>query len=1037
MRSLLLGWVVVFTVSGPGCGSGGGDTNQNNTNCPAGFEAVGPACAPLFDDCSGPAEIAVLGGGCQPVGVTECTTGLFTSDGRGGCEPILPPGPNTCPPGTMEALGQTECRPVGVSQCAAGFVSDGQGGCDAVLPPGPDPCPHGTIVVLGDTTCQPLGDCGTGAWGNIVDDPTTLYVDQTADATGADGTQQAPFTTVADAMSVVVNGGQIAVAAGEYLERINITSELRLTGRCAELVTLRGATFLGQPKPPVTINSGSTGTTIRGVTLTGPAEGLMINGGEQLLVEEVEVTGTETAGISVTEASDATFRRVKIAGCAEVGILWRGSTLALEESVIRGIQTSTGGPIGRGFEAQCDPVHGACGSLSITRSVVAGNQGTGLFSIGVHTTVTDSVFRDSQPQTGGAFGRGIDAACDEQLSECGSLTVVGSLVAANHAVGIVTTGVDTVVTDTVVRDTLPQVSDGQSGRGVAVRCNPFLDVCGSLTVTDSVIAGNTDLGLFSQGVETHVAGSVVRDTQPNQVDGTMGRGISIQCDNGLGACGDLTVTDSLVSGNREAGIAAAGVAVTVTSSMIRDTRSMQLDGWFGNGIVAACDTDRTRCGRLDVLSSVISGNRDSAIFTAGVEATVTASVVRDTQPREVDDTYGKGLFAECHPTLQTCGSLLVASSVFSDNTQVGIFTLGVDTVVSSTTVRDTWPQPADERFGMGIGAQCVPTVGACGSLRVSDSSISRNVGEGIYVSGVATTVERSIVRDTLESAFDGQFGNGIGAACDEAQSLCAMLDVSSSLIAGNTSTGISTFGVDATITSTVVRDTAPTIWDGRFGRGINAQCTYGTANCGSLDVTDSLVRSSYNSAIFISGVPTSLDGVAAIETHANDLDIWHGQYGQGVFAICNPFEVGCSTLQVNHCLIEDSDSAGLAVIGTGGNMSASVIRQVAPQPLDGKFGYGVQIEGEEGAELTVFHVTDAVIADAALAGVLYYRAAGTLARSVVSGGENSVLMNEGSAPTILQDNNLSGTVEDDPVWANLFPSPAPAPTNPSESTTQE
>ncbi len=77
-----------------------------------------------------------------------------------------------------------------------------------------------------------------------------------------------------------------------------------------------------------------------------------------------------------------------------------------------------------------------------------------------------------------------------------------------------------------------------------------------------------------------------------------------------------------------------------------------------------------------------------------------------------------------------------------------------------------------------------------------------------------------------------------------------------------------------------------------------------------------------------------------------------------------------------------------------------------------------------------FSINDCEIRDAKLAGVFYYRARGTLARSVVSGGENSVVMNEGSEPTILDDNALSGTVQDEPTWANVFPSPAPPPALP-------
>ncbi|MFH2010357.1 MAG: hypothetical protein ABI333_27410 [bacterium] len=60
------------------------------------------------------------------------------------------------------------------------------------------------------------------------------------------------------------------------------------------------------------------------------------------------------------------------------------------------------------------------------------------------------------------------------------------------------------------------------------------------------------------------------------------------------------------------------------------------------------------------------------------------------------------------------------------------------------------------------------------------------------------------------------------------------------------------------------------------------------------------------------------------------------------------------------------------------------------------------------------------------------RSLGTLTGTVVSGAEYSVIMNEGSSPTIGRGNDLSGTVEDEPTWANLFPSPAPEPNLPYE-----
>ncbi len=132
--------------------------------------------------------------------------------------------------------------------------------------------------------------------------------------------------------------------------------------------------------------------------------------------------------------------------------------------------------------------------------------------------------------------------------------------------------------------------------------------------------------------------------------------------------------------------------------------------------------------------------------------------------------------------------------------------------------------------------------------------------------------------------------------------------------------------------------------------------------------------------------------------------------------------------------VESSQSSAVALEGVSGFVRSSVVRSVTPQPLDNKYGYGIQIGGLEGGEMPVISVLDCEIRDAKLAGILFYRAGGTLGRSVVAGAENSVVMNQGSAVTIMKDNDLTGTVTDEPIWADLYPSPSPPPLLPTDPT---
>ncbi len=860
--------ITLAALSAPGCKREKGSEENNNNNgsqCAEGYRAEGPACVPIFDnpeDCPGPNEMPKLGGGCRPVGVLECAEG-FVRDSDGGCEPILPD--HECPPGTMEVIGETECRPVGVIECAEGFVSDGQGGCDAILPPGPEPCPPGTIEQIGHDTCQPLGDCGPdpseggSPWGNIQIDGNTVFVDETSDADEPDGSQSAPYRTVAVALQEVEPGGQVAIAAGEYEERLILSKPVRLTGRCSEKVTLRGVVRFGNPEPALTIGSGGSGSEVRGVTLTGPGEGMRVDGAVDVLVEEVEVRNTEDNGVHLLNESRVMLSKVKIVNCTETGMFSEDSFLNIEKSVVKKtVPHSVTGLFGRGIEARCS-IASACGDLRVEKSLIHGNRDFGILALFVETTVISSV----------------------------------------------------------VRNTLPRESNGLYGKGIHVLCNLKPDECGRLRVESSLIHGNRDAGIATLGMETRVVSSVVRDTLPRESEGVFGRGINVQCDKKTGECGKLTVEKSLIHGNRDIGISTHGVETTVVSSVIRDTLPRESDGEFGRGIDAQCYDMVGECGKFTVERSLIHENRDSGISALGVETNVISSVVRDTLPRESDGKSGRGINVQCDDEMNECGSLIVEGSLISRNRDLGVF----------------------------IGA------------------------------------------------------------------------------------------VDAKVIYSVVRDTLPQESDGEFGRGINVQCNNETGQCGNLLAVDALVASNETAGIVIDGTPADLQGIAVIDTATNEAGSRQGEFGQGILAFCNEYLNSCGSLSIDSSMVVSSHSGGVAVQGVSGIMTGSMVDKVFAQPKDGKYGYGVQITGREGSNIggfPSFHVRRSLIRNARLAGVFYRSSEGVLSGTMVSGGEYSVAINIGASPSIAENNVLSGTVEDEPQWVNLEPSPLPMPAEPVE-----
>ncbi|MCB9778787.1 MAG: hypothetical protein H6742_09510 [Alphaproteobacteria bacterium] len=213
--------------------------------------------------------------------------------------------------------------------------------------------------------------CGSGTWGNL---SGTLFVDASA-ASGGDGSQDAPFATIGDAVEVAGGSDVIVIAAGTYRETLSLGDrDLTLAGRCADRVTIDGKD--APELPVIAFNAPLDGETaegaepgtgtldLSGLTLTGgDVRGLVVGGGtlqaRDLLVRDIYGQGiwleraTATledvriedggalewnsgGGLAVSEGSQVTARRLSITrqqGLA-IGAGGADTVLELEDSEI-------------------------------------------------------------------------------------------------------------------------------------------------------------------------------------------------------------------------------------------------------------------------------------------------------------------------------------------------------------------------------------------------------------------------------------------------------------------------------------------------------------------------------------------------------------------------------------------------------------------------------------------------------------------------------------------------------------------------------
>ncbi|MFZ5785819.1 MAG: right-handed parallel beta-helix repeat-containing protein, partial [Acidobacteriota bacterium] len=703
--------------SDAGVDSGDACTDGRIGQCAAGLKPHGPACVPILDRCKDD-EVPLLGGGCKRVGVEECVI-----DGA---------------PGT-KAPPAWQCTRVGPpTACSPGWSRLKDGWCEPVLPAAA--CAAGTMEVIGQSSCQPIGDCGSGTWGNLKVDASTVFVD--AGYSGvSNGSMTQPYVAIGQALAEAKAGGRIAVAAGEYLEEVILKEGVILEGRCAQLVRLKGVS----PTAPATVVIAGGLATLRGLTISGPSAGVRIDGTHAVL-ERVAVTECGAGGISVRAHGGLALRDSLVASNGMVGLWVVGSSAALERAVVRDTKSD---PLGKGAGSGIEVAwQDGPAELSLKDSVVATNMTYGVSLWGATATIARSVVKDTQPAADKTEGRGI--LCTTQESQPSLLSLTDSLVAGNRMSGLQIHGSAATVERTVVRDTRPSASDSSWGFGVSVAAPNKLPT--TLTLRESVLARNLDTGLVVTGATTLIVErSVVRDTTSSPADGTQGLGIYVGADPQSAATVTATIKDSLVAGNKNVGVLINNSTVTLERTIVRDTGAETSAGHWGMGVSGYP-------AQLTLRDCLVAGNRQTgvAIVLGGSQATLERTIIRDTgfQAMENGDlSFGV--------QTQLGATLAMSECIVARTRWVGVLALGSKATLSSCVVRDTEPRVTDGVLGIGVGVMADPP--ATSTLAVSGCAIERSRGVGIGVLDSSATVERTVVRGTLGSKDpDGKEGYGDG-----------------------------------------------------------------------------------------------------------------------------------------------------------------------------------------------------------------------------------------------------------------------------------
>ncbi|MGK3992428.1 hypothetical protein WME86_03950 [Sorangium sp. So ce1024] len=283
-----------------------------------------------------------------------------------------------------------------------------------------------------------------------------------------------------------------------------------------------------------------------------------------------------------------------------------------------------------------------------------------------------------------------------------------------------------------------------------------------------------------------------------------------------GALATLQILRQRASGSEVHGLAFTGpqlgvlvtgaTDVTLEQVWIHDTgsRGLDVEDPYGPASVA-------------VRASLIESARELGVYVGGSEATIEATVVRGTQPRG-DGTHGVGIAARHDDTApQERAKVTLRASVVEQNRDFGVHVIGSEAAIEATVVRATQPS-SDDVGGWGLAIVNGAASQERAEVTLRASLLEHNHASSVAVIGSDVVIASTIVRAT-QPHIDGTEGEGIDVAIDPATEERATLTLRASVLEDNATFGIRVVGSDATIASTVVRDTVPAS-DGTGGIGL-------------------------------------------------------------------------------------------------------------------------------------------------------------------------------------------------------------------------
>lgn len=365
------------------------------------------------------------------------------------------------------------------------------------------------MAVPGEAACHPVGSCGAGTWGDIPTGADTQFVDASFAGGASDGTKNAPWTTINQAIAAAIEGATIAIAKGRYAENVSVNKRVVIRGKCAGDVEIAGTSMLGA------VNMIAAGSQLHGVAVQGKQMGILISN-EKMVVEDVlvhDTTGYAVVVSSGLNVSDLTIRRSLIE-TSEAGLVSFGGALTVEKTVVRDIQG------GDPASARCVNVQSYSGitpRASVTSSLLERCL-AGVHAGGADVTVEATAIRDTT-------GRGIEVQPGDDDAKS-TATIRTTVVERASDIGIAAFGGTTTLDRVVVSGVRP-AADKLGGAAVWIQYDSIAKQKATAAITGSTFQDGHEAGVANYGADVSLASTIIRRVQPTLLDDSYGDGLLV------------------------------------------------------------------------------------------------------------------------------------------------------------------------------------------------------------------------------------------------------------------------------------------------------------------------------------------------------------------------------------------------------------------------------------------------------------------------------------------------------------------------------